>query len=98
MTVRLTVCDSSSPCLVIHVYLTVPDGTIRREVVPGSPGFLQSPGYPNNYPANDETHWILTAPPGNRLIFSFKYLKTERSKDILQVRIAVENCSWAYFP
>lgn len=73
---------------VITVYpytFVVPTGTSRRDVVPGSTSYIQSPNYPQNYPPNTEEHWVLTAPVGKRIVFIFKYMKTQRREDTLQV-------------
>lgn len=51
-----------------------------------SHGTVASPGSPGHYPANSECEWILKAPPGKRIKFSFYTLQIESHA----------NCSYDY--
>jgi len=50
-----------------------------RNVLPDSRVYIQSPNYPNIYDPNTIKHWVLLAPEGERVVFIFKYFKTEVS-------------------
>ena len=65
------------------------DPVCGGEVAVSAHGAINSPGYPGRYPANRDCTWILTAPLGKRIQFSFATLQMEHhdncSFDFLEV-------------
>ncbi|KAF6017854.1 CDCP2 [Bugula neritina] len=57
----------------------IPSDVEYRNVLPDSRVYIQSPNYPNIYDPNTIKHWVLLAPEGERVVFIFKYFKTEVS-------------------
>ncbi|XP_043197541.1 uncharacterized protein LOC122368017 [Amphibalanus amphitrite] len=63
-------CQDTSPC---HEYQRSSSGTI------------ESPGYPERYPANRECKWTLEAPVGHRITLQFSAFDTEKDFDTAQI-------------
>ena len=57
-----------------------------------SHGYINSPGYPGNYPHNRDCTWTVQISPGNIILFTFGHLAMEHhsncSYDYLEVSIA----------
>ena len=47
---------------------------------------LNTPGYPNQYPANARCEWIVTAPEGEQVVLIVLSGRTETCCDKLEVR------------
>ncbi|KZS21868.1 Tolloid 2-like protein, partial [Daphnia magna] len=66
------------------------DPVCGGEISTSTYGTVNSPGYPGHYPANRDCVWLLTAPLGKRIQFTFATLQLEHhtncSYDFLEIR------------
>ena len=78
-------------------------GVVCGGELPVAPyGAINSPGYPSRYPQNRDCMWLVAAPLGKRLQFTFATLQLEHhpncSFDFLEVRgISWSRISWYYW-
>lgn len=60
--------------------------------------FLESPGFPNEYPANNYRVWHLVAPFNSKIILKFTYFDLETSENCNNDYVEIRNGDAYYSP
>ncbi|XP_043234344.1 uncharacterized protein LOC122387849 [Amphibalanus amphitrite] len=78
-------CDGEDDCGDMSDESDCQDTTPCHEYQRSSSGTIESPGYPERYPANRECKWTLEAPVGHRITLQFSAFDTEKDFDTAQI-------------